>query len=112
MNLNANSQVKVAIPENLIETEIPKIYSDEWRELNRSRNEFEVKVIDNKLNIEKVNERNIAKLKIDGGNLIGINNGEWGGKLSFVPNNKDKKEIEIKEGNIKFFNYTQRVRLL
>ena len=102
LSLTACSQVKVDIPENLVESEIPKTYSDEWRKLNYARNEFGVKIIDNKLNIEKVNEKNKAELKIDGGNLIGINRGEWGGKLSFVPNSKDKEEIEIKEGNIKF----------
>ena len=102
LNLTSCSQVIVEIPKNLVETEIPKFYSDEWRELNHARNEFGVKIIDNRLNIEKVNERNKAELKIDGGILIGINHGEWGGKLSFVPNNKDKEEIEIKEGNIKF----------
>jgi hypothetical protein len=102
LNLTAFSQVKVDIPINLVETEIPKFYSDEWRELNHARNEFGVKIIDNKLNIGKVSERNKVELKIDGGFLIGINHGEWGGKLSFIPNKKDKKEIKIKEGNIKF----------
>jgi len=102
LNLTACSQVKVNIPKNLIETEIPKPYSDEWRELNRAKDEFGVKIIDNALNIEKVNETNKAELKIDGGNLIGINRGEWGGKLSFVPSNKNKEEIKIKAGNIKF----------
>ena len=34
----------------------------------------------------------------------------WGGKLSFVSNNKDKKEIEIKEGNIKFiFEFNDKI---
>ena len=102
LSLTACSQVHVDIPKNLVETEIPKSYSDEWRELNRARNEFGVKIIDNKLNIEKVDERNSAELKMDGGNLIGINRGEWGGKLSFIPTDKKNKEIIIKEGNIKF----------
>ena len=101
-NLTACAQIKVDVPKNLVETEIPKVTSDQWRELNHSRNEFGVKIFDNKLIIEKVKERNRAELKIDGGNLIGINRREWGGNLSFVPKGKDKKEIEIKEGNIKF----------
>jgi hypothetical protein len=102
LNLTACAQIQVDIPKNLVETEIPKVSTDKWRELNYARNEFGVKIIDNKLNIEKVKERNKAELKIDGGNLIGINRVEWGGKLSFVPTKKDQKEIEIKEGNIKF----------
>lgn len=110
LNLTACAQIKVDIPKNLVETEIPKISTDKWRELNYARNEFDVKIIDNKLNIEKVKERNTAELKIDSGNLIGINRGEWGGKLSFIPNDKDKKEIEIKEGNIKFvFEFNDKI---
>jgi hypothetical protein len=110
LNLTACTQIKVDIPKNLVETEIPKVSTDEWRELNYARNKFGVKIIDKKLNIEKVKERNKAELKIDGGNLIGINRGEWGGKLSFVSNNKDKKEIEIKEGNIKFiFEFNDKI---
>ncbi|NMH87720.1 hypothetical protein [Flavivirga algicola] len=96
----AFSQVEVDIPKSFVETEIPESSSDEWRKLNHARNEFGVEIIDNKLNIEIVKERNNTELKIDGGTLIGINRGEWGGKLSFIPNNKDR--IEIKEGNIKF----------
>ena len=110
LNLTACTQIKVDIPKNLVETEIPKVSTDEWRVLNYARNKFGVKIIDKKLNIEKVKERNKAELKIDGGNLIGINRGEWGGKLSFVSNNKDKKEIEIKEGNIKFiFEFNDKI---
>lgn len=110
LNLTACAQIQVDIPKNLVETEIPKVSTDKWRELNYARNEFGVKIIDNKLNIEKVKERNTAELKINGGNLIGINRGEWGGKLSFVPNDKNKKEIEIKEGNIKFvFEFNDKI---
>jgi hypothetical protein len=110
LNLTACAQIQVDIPKNLVETEIPKVSTDKWRELNYARNEFGVKIIDNKLNIEKVKERNTAELKIDDGNLIGINRGEWGGKLSFIPNDKDKKEIEIKEGNIKFvFEFNDKI---
>jgi hypothetical protein len=110
LNLTACAQIQVDIPKNLVETEIPKVSTDKWRELNHARNEFGVKIIDNKLNIEKVKERNTAELKIDGGNLIGINRGEWGGKLLFIPNDKDKKEIEIKEGNIKFvFEFNDKI---
>ena len=110
LNLTAFAQIQVDIPKNLVETKIPKVSTEEWRELNYARNEFGVKIIDNKLDIEKVKERNKAELKIDGGNLIGINRREWGGKLSFVPNNNDKKEIEIKKGNIKFvFEFNDKI---
>jgi len=110
INLTACSQIQVDIPKNFVETEIPKVSTKKWRVLNHARNEFGVKIINNKLNIEKVKERNTAELKIDGGKLIGINRGEWGGKLSFVPNEKEKNEIEIKQGNIKFiFEFNNKV---
>lgn len=99
-NLIACHQVKVDIPKNFVETKIPKPYSEEWSQLNHSGNEFRVEIIDNNLIVEKVNERNKVELKIDDGNLIGVNRGEWGGKLSFVSINKE--ENEIKKGNIKF----------
>jgi len=53
LNLTACVQIQVDIPKNLVETEISKVSTDGWRELNYARNEFGVKIIDNKLNIEK-----------------------------------------------------------
>lgn len=100
---SCKSQIEVNIPINLVETKIPKAYSEDWYKLNDGANkEFGVSISNNKLVIEEVDERHISELKIDGGKLIGINRGEWGGKLSFVPNNKEQNEIEIKKGNIKF----------
>jgi hypothetical protein len=101
-NLTLYSQIQVEIPKNLVETEIPKSNTDELRELKFSTNEFGVKIVSNKLNIEKVKGKYTTKLKIDDGTLIGINGGEWGGKLSFIPNTNKKDEIELKIGNIKF----------
>ena len=46
LNLTACTQIKVDIPKNLVETEIPKVSTDEWRVLNYARNKFGVKIID------------------------------------------------------------------
>ena len=92
----------MTIPKEFVETIPPKAGSDEWYPLNYSDNEFGVKIIDGKLDIKKVREVNKCDLKIAGGTLIGINNGEWGGQLTFKPDDTTKKAIDIKRGNIKF----------
>jgi len=97
------------IPSDFVESIIPESGSKEWYELNHSRYEFEVKMINNKL---KVNEykwninSEVSKLKISNGNLVGIYQGEWGGVLLFVPNDTTQDTITIKKGTIKFiFSY-------
>ena len=109
--ISCSGQIQVSIPSNLVESEIPKAYSKDWYKLNDGANkEFGVSISNNKLVIEEVDEKNSSELKIDDGKLIGINHGEWGGKLSFVPNKKEKNEIEIKEGNIKFvFEFNNKI---
>jgi hypothetical protein len=100
----------VTIPKEFVETVPPKAGSDEWYPLNYSDNEFGVKIIDGKLDIKKVNEVNKCELKIPGGTLIGINRGEWGGQLSFKPEDTTKNAIDIKRGNIKFiFRFKDKV---
>ena len=103
-------QTGVTIPKEFVETVPPKPESDEWFPLNYSQNEFGVKIIDGKLDIKKVREVNICELKITGGSLAGINRGEWGGQLTFKPEDTAKKEVVIKRGNIKFiFNFKNKV---
>ena len=101
-SLTSCGQTQVLIPKEFIETVPPKVGSSEWYPLNHSRNEFAVKIIDGKLEIEKVDEVNKCKLNIQNGKLIGVNRGEWGGTLTFVPTDTTKSNIEIKRGNIKF----------
>ena len=95
-------QTTVNIPKDFVETVPPKAGSDEWYPLNYSNNEFRVKIIDGKLDIKKVKEANKCDLIITGGTLIGINRGEWGGQLTFKPEDSTKKVVDIKRGNIKF----------
>lgn len=105
-------KIKVEIPKYLIETKKPESPNREWYELATHNHKIKVKIIDYKLNIKKTNslskeeleKGNKAVLKLGDGNLIGVDRGEvgWDGKLSFVFNDKNKEEIEIKKGNIKF----------
>lgn len=90
------------IPSNFVETLQPKSESTEWYNLNYSEDEFDVKITNGKLEIVKAVIKNTCELKISNGKLLGINHGEFGGKLTFVPDDKSQKEIEIKNGNVKF----------
>ena len=103
-------QTTVTIPKEFIETDPPKTGSDEWFQLNHSQNEFGVSITNGKLDIKKVREVHKCVLKITGGILIGIDNGEWGGQLTFKPEDTTKKVIDIKQGNINFiFNFKEKV---
>ena len=103
-------QSTVTIPREFVETVPPQTGSDEWYPLNYSHNEFGVKIIDGKLDIKKVKEANNCDLKIKGGILIGINRGEWGGQLTFKPEDTTKKIVDIKRGNIIFiFNFKGKI---
>lgn len=108
--LSSCGQTTIKIPMEFIETNPPKFETDEWYSLNHSKNEFGVKIIDGKLKIEKVKEVNKCDLKIQGGTLIGIDNGEFGGQLTFEPNDTTKETVKINRGNIKFiFNYKDKI---
>ncbi|MCP9748835.1 hypothetical protein [Lacihabitans sp. CS3-21] len=99
-------QTKINIPTNFVETKPPKVGSSEWYLLNNSRNEFGVEVKNGQLKIKKVKEKNRVELKIGTGTLLGVDRGEWGGTLTFIPDDTKKEKIEIKKGNIKFiFKY-------
>jgi hypothetical protein len=109
-SMTSCGQTKVFIPKEFVETVPPKAGSSEWYPLNLSRNEFAVKIIDGKLEIKKVDEVNECELNISNGKLVGVNRGEWGGTLTFVPTDTTKSKVEIKRGNIKFiFAYKDNV---
>lgn len=110
LSLSRCAQSDLTIPKEFVETTLPNVVSDEWYPLNQSQNEFGVSYTNGRLDIKKVMEINKCELKIVGGTLIGINRGEWGGQLSFKPDDPTKKEVDIKRGNIKFiFNFKDRV---
>src|SRR5690606_36848667 len=95
-------QILVFIPKEFVETVPLNAGSSEWYQLNHSRNKFAVTIIDRKLEIKKVEEVNECELNISNGKLVGVNRGEWGGILTFVPTDTTKSKVEIKRGNIKF----------
>ncbi|RZL39142.1 MAG: hypothetical protein EOO96_01335 [Pedobacter sp.] len=101
-SLTSCGQTHISIPKEFVETTPPKVGSSEWYSLNHSRNEFTVKSTDRKLEIMKVDGINRCELNLSNGKLVGINRGEWGGTLTFVPTDTTKSKIEIKQGNIKF----------
>jgi Zn/Cd-binding protein ZinT len=101
-NLSSCGQTQVIIPKEYVETIPPKVGSREWYSLNYSSNAFAVKIIDGKLEIEEADEDKACELKLSTGKLVGINRGEWGGKLIFEPTDTNKSNVEIKRGNIKF----------
>ena len=108
--INLTSCAHSEVPENFKEVKIPKENSEEIRKLNYSQNVYKVKYENHKLKVDKfIGSRN-TELKINSGILKGFNHGEWGGKLSFQPNDNRENEIEIKTGNIKFiFNYKNKI---
>jgi hypothetical protein len=102
----ACQQFSMTIPPEFIETQPPTYGTNEWHELNYSMNEFGVKIVNGSLEIKKVDERHTCELIIPNGKLIGINRGEWGGQLTFIPKDSLKASIDIKGGNVKFlFQY-------
>lgn len=90
------------VPTEFIETVQPKAGSEEWFSLNHSQNEFKVENVEGQLLITEDTAENKTELKISDGKLIGINRGEFGGILKFVPSDTALKEIEIKKGNVEF----------
>lgn len=90
------------IPKDFKQTSLPKNDSEAKRELNYSSEDFSVEIIGNKLKVNKAKHNQNSELKITNGILKGVNQGEWGGKIEFVPNDKNEKVILIKKGNIKF----------
>ena len=86
-------QTKFNLKTQFEEINISKFSPNDLSKLNRSRESFEVKVSGRKLVINEKIRRNVSELKIKGGVLKGLNNGEWGGKLSFISNTNRESEL-------------------
>ncbi|QDO95094.1 hypothetical protein FNB79_14310 [Formosa sediminum] len=101
--------VNVNIHKEFIKTDIPKLYTDDWFQLNHSTHNFSVSIEDQSLKITQNTGREAAELKLENGTLKGITHGA-SGKLIFVPSQDSTKQIEIKSGNIKFiFKFKERI---
>jgi hypothetical protein len=97
------AKVETFFPLNyFIETKQPPVNSKEWGKLNRTKFEFNVTNKDNKLIITRGTKGPRCELKIPTGKLVGMDNGDLGGKLTFKPSDATKPTIEVKKGNIKF----------
>lgn len=88
----------------------PKYPTKEWLELNRAPLSFKVVIVNNVLAISKATERHQTQLDVEGGTLIGINRGEWGGVLLY----KNRVSTDtIKGGNIvKIFKFQNQIYFL
>ena len=93
---------QIRIPDGFIETEPPKPSSKEWLSLNNGLRDMGVKIINGELQVNPIKEVQVCDLKIKGGLLRGINHGEFGGELIYIPDAKPQKPIKIKSGNVKF----------
>jgi len=82
------------LPENFVEQPLPKNESPEKRELNSSKKEFSVGILENALKIDSVRHNFYSELRIPSGILRAKDNGEWGGKIEFISNNS--KIVNIK----------------
>ncbi|RRQ46950.1 hypothetical protein [Chryseobacterium sp. SC28] len=108
--ISCTNQKSISIPENFYENKIPKLYSDEWYNLNYSNDDYLVKNDNGKLVVEKTTYRNSSTLNILGGKLLGENGGEWGGELSFKSNDDILPIKKIKSGNIvQIFKFQNRI---
>ena len=104
------AQKSIRIPGAFVETTPPLVPSNEWQLLNASNKEFRVRNFEGSLKIDRTTEINWSLLDIPGGRLKGVDHGEFGGSLTFTPNENFQQLIEIKEGHIRFvFNFHNKV---
>lgn len=109
--LKSFGQNSIEVPSEFKKTTLPKAGSVEWHKLNMHNNEFQVFSNTNeKLEVSKYKGSRTCEIKTSDGKFIGIDVGEWGGKLLFVPTESAKKSFTIKDGNIKFiFSYKDKI---
>lgn len=98
--MSSCSQIK--IPSDFTEITLPKVNSKEWSSLNYSGSEFAVNIDHHQLIVSKAGNAGRCELKLSNGILKGIDRGEWGGELSFIPSDSLQQPIKVKDGNIKF----------
>lgn len=93
---------RLIVPSEFIETELPKVSSENWFLLNHSDHEFKVENDNGILRINKSKENSTTEYALNDGKLMGIDHGEFGGQLKFIPSNKTRSDVTIKGGNVKF----------
>lgn len=107
------SDTVIKIPEGFVEIDPPKHKSHEWFLLYSSDNQFHVEKANDELKIINGVRSNEVKLSLSDGQLIGVDEGEWGGRLTFVPKDSTKLPFEVKSGNINhLFSYKDEIYLI
>ena len=101
-NTRSYAQPHIKVPSSFVETKPPIAYSVPWHKLNSSKKEYRVRDFEGALEIRRTPSINWNLLSIQGGLLKAIDHGEFGGSLTFTPNDNTQQPIEIKEGNVKF----------
>lgn len=109
--LSSCKQEKVKpTPSNFQEIPIPDYNNDVWRQLNYSDYEIYVENNGGLLIIKPLKhmvEKDTCRMAVPNGLLIGVNHGEWGGSLNFVPTNLKSSTSKILDGNIHSIFYFQ-----
>ncbi len=86
---------------DFVKTQPPLYSTDAWYVLNTSTDNFSVFNKNGELAITKAGGDTNTQFKLQGGKLIGIDNGEFGGYLNFIPKDTPTVSRQIKSGNIK-----------
>lgn len=104
------AQLRIKVPSGFIETKPPTPYGVPWHKLNASKREYRVRDFEGALEIRRTPEKNWCLLGIAGGSLKGVDHGEFGGSLTFRPDDNSIQPVVIKEGNVKFvFSYKNKI---
>ena len=88
-------------PSDFVLSEIPVVGSDEWSQLNRSDDEFNVTMANGQLRISEFRDTRTTEFQLPHGKLVGTDRGEWGGQLLFRPADQSGKSFVLANGNIK-----------
>lgn len=103
----------IKIPDNFIEAKIPSVESTEWFKLSHSKDYYAVKNVNNELRIEQTKFKDKVEYLTKKGKLIGYDEGEFGGRLNYIPNSDPSKSIEIMFGNIvDIFEFNSKIYIL
>lgn len=106
----SHAQLHIKVPSRFVETQPPATTGKEWHRLNASNKEYRVRNVEGTLKIDRATDINWSLLDIPGGRLKGVDHGEFGGSLTFIPNDNTQQPIEIKEGHVRFvFSFHSKV---
>ncbi|MGQ7944864.1 hypothetical protein [Flavobacterium sp. WC2509] len=76
-------------------SEIPKVFSTEWRILNSSNKCFSIIANNDNIQVTKRTYSPILEYLLPEGKLIAIDKGEWGGGLYYKPNDTINKSFSV-----------------